>query len=187
MNSRKDNNIDHLIKEYFQKTASNFDKEGMSLQNCPDELVLCDYLENRLNPEKQKQVLNHIAECSHCLCLLALAQRSVLADKDLPSVEMIKRAKNIMPKKSKKKISNYMWPIFTFASVGLSFIFTHYFIQFLVLAVIFGIKWVFDTGSTKTLIMIYEAWCKKDKATAQRIIQGFQDKIEQREFRNGSL
>jgi hypothetical protein len=187
MDSRKDNNIDRLIKEYLEKTMFNSDKENMHLQNCPNELELCDYLENRLNPEKQKQVLEHITECSHCLCLLALTQRTIQESKDFPSHEMIKRAKNIMPKKSKKKILNYMWPIFTFISVGLSFIFTRYFIQFLVLAVIFGVKWVFDTGSTQTLIMIYEAWRKKDKTTAQRIIQDFQDKIEQRKFRNGSL
>ena len=89
-------------------------------------------------------------------------------------------ADNIVQKKPTKTISKYKWQVFASISFILSFIFTRYFLQFLILAVIFSIKWIFDTGSTRTLIMIYEAWRKKDRGSAQRIIRDFQDKIEER-------
>ncbi|MBL7092121.1 MAG: zf-HC2 domain-containing protein [Candidatus Omnitrophica bacterium] len=188
----KENNIDRLIKEHLEGEMSK--SETLPLyQDCPSELELSDYLENRLSREKEDSLLEHIARCPHCLSLLELAQREAAKEKaqDKPTPEMIRRAKNIMQKRPNppatdkegragKTIFNYKWQALAFMSFILSFAFTRYFLQFLVLAVIFSIKWIFDAGSTRTLIMIYEAWRKKDKGTAQRIIRDFQDKIEQR-------
>ena len=177
----KENNINRLIKEHLAGEMSK--SETLPLyQDCPSELELSDYLKNRLSREKEDSLLEHIARCPHCLSLLELAQREAAEEKaqDKPTPEMIGRARNIMQKKPKKTIFNYKWQVLAFISFVLSFVFTRYFLQFLVLAVIFSIKWIFDAGSTRTLIMIYEAWRKKDKGTAQRIIRDFQDKIEQR-------
>jgi len=176
--ANRENNIDRLIKKHLKERVSKIERP--SLQNCPSELQLCDYLENRLSQEKQNSLLEHIADCPHCLSLLELAQRAEEGAQDMPAPEMIMRAKNIVQKKPKKTISNYKWQLFACISFIFSFIFTQYFLQFLILAVIFSIKWIFDAGSTRTLIMIYEAWRKKDKGSAQRIIRDFQDKMEQR-------
>lgn len=179
----KGNNIDRLIKEQLEDEMSK--RETLPLyQDCPSELELSDYLENRLSREKEDSLLEHIAKCPHCLSLLELAQREATKTKekaqDKPTPAMIMRARNIMQKKPVKTIFAYKWQALAFMSFILSFAFTRYFLQFLVLAVIFSLKWIFDAGSTRTLIMIYEAWRKKDKGTAQRIIRDFQDKIEQR-------
>lgn len=186
----RENNIDRLIKKHLKGEMSNI-KNQTPDQNCPSELELSDYLENRLNQEKESLLLEHTADCPHCLSLLEIAQQAKGKGEDTPRPEMIIRAKNIVQKRSNppatdkegrtgKTIFYYKWQIFAFVSFILSFILTRYFLQFLILAVIFSLKWVFDTGSTRTLIMIYEAWRKKDKGTAQKIIRDFQDKIEQR-------
>ena len=173
----QEGNVDHLIKKHLEKMSK---KEGLTLQNCPSEVELSDYLENRLAQEKENSLLKHIADCPHCLSLLDLAKRAKERIEEKPSFEMLRRAKSIAGKNNKKVILNYRWLIFTLSSFILSFIFPRYFLQFLILAVIFGLKWIFDTGSTRTLIMIYESWRKKDAGTAQRIIQDFQDKTGQR-------
>ena len=176
----RENNIDGLIKKHLEAKMS--DIEGPSLyQNCPSELELSDYLEGELTQEKENLLLEHIAGCRRCLSLLELARESAKEKAiDMPSLEMLKRAKGIVPEKPKKGILNYKWQILAAVSFLFSFILTRYFLQFLTLAVIFSLKWVFDTGTTRTLIMIYEAWRKKDKGTAQRIIQDLRDKIGQR-------
>ena len=89
---------------------------------------------------------------------------------------MLNRAKGLARKSQAKGISGYKWPILALLSFVLSFVFTRYFVQFLALAVIFSLKWIFDTGSTRTLIMIYQAWRKKDNSSAQRIIRDFSRK-----------
>ncbi len=170
--------VDKLFKEYLEKEMS--DLAVSPSLDCPSELELSDYLEKRLSKQKESLFLEHIANCPHCLSLLELAQRAKERKQDQPTAEMIIRAKNIVQKRSTKTIFKYKWQVFAFISFILSFVFTRYFLQFLILAVVFSIKWIFDTGSTRTLIMIYEAWRKKDKGTAQRIIQDFQDKTRQR-------
>ena len=177
MESRKDN-IDRLLKRYLEKKAS--EAENPSLQECPNELKLDDLLEGRLSQEEQDVLIKHAAHCPNCLSLLELAQRAKEETPSAPTPKMIMRAKSLMQKDSKKKILDYKWQILAFISFALSFIVARFFLQFLILAVIFSIKWIFDSGSTRTLIMIYQAWRKKDQGTAQRIIQDFQDKIEQR-------
>jgi hypothetical protein len=152
-----------------------------NLARCPSELELNDYLENRLGGERETRLLEHLADCPHCLSLVELAHQSKkAANEDRPTSGMIRQAKAIVRTKPKKTLSHYKWQISACISFILSFILTRYFLQFLALAVIFSIKWIFDTGSTRTLIMIYEAWRKKDKGRAQRIIRDFQDKLEER-------
>lgn len=152
-----------------------------SKENCPSELELSDYLQSRLSGEKETQFLEHLSRCPHCLSLVELAHQSKKAAKeDKPTNEMIRRAKDIVQKKPKRILFHYKWQVLACISFILSFILTRYFLQFLALAVIFSIKWIFDAGSTRTLIMIYEAWRKKDRGSAQRIIRDFQDKIEER-------
>ncbi len=173
------NNLDRLIKQYLESKISH--TEAMSLSSCPSELELCDYLQNRLTQEKKHLLSEHIANCPRCLSLLKLAQESREGKiEDRPTPEMIIRAQNIVRRRPQRTIFNYKWQICAGLSFTLSFVFTRYFLQFLILAVIFSLKWIFDTGSTRTLVMIYEAWRRKDKGSAQRIIQGFRDKLEER-------
>ncbi|MBN3038006.1 MAG: zf-HC2 domain-containing protein [Candidatus Omnitrophica bacterium] len=167
--------IDAMLKQYLQEKAAG--KVQSCHRDCPTELELNDYLENRISSEKEKAIIEHLAHCPNCLSLLALAQEQEIKNaQDEPSQQMIERAKNIVQKHPKGLIIKHKWPIFATISFILSFLLRQYFLQFLVLASVFSIKWIFDTGSTRTLIMVYEAWRKKDKNTAQRIIEDFQDK-----------
>lgn len=171
--------IDQLVKKYLEKKMAKMDGLFPD-QGCPTELELSDFLEKRLSREKENFLLEHIANCSHCLSLLELGQRAKEKAEIGISPEMIVRAKNLAKRGHTKKISNFKWPTLALISFILSFVFAKYFMQFLILAVIFSLKWVFDTASTRTLIMVYQAWRRKDKGTAQRIIQDFQDRIGQR-------
>lgn len=171
--------IDQLIKKYLGKKAAKVENL-LPEQNCPTELELSDFLEKRLNQEKENLLLEHIANCSHCLALLELGQRAKEKREFGISPEMIMRAKKLAKSNYPKRMANFKWPILALISFILSFVVAKYFMQFLILAVIFSLKWVFDTASTRTLIMVYQAWRRKDKDTAQRIIQDFQDKVRQR-------
>ncbi|NQS99578.1 MAG: hypothetical protein HQ595_00715 [Candidatus Omnitrophica bacterium] len=145
-------------------------------QDCPAEAVLSDFLENRLSQEKVNRLLEHLANCRCCLTLLELGHRAKQRAEDMPTTEMLVRAKDLARKNPRKSMLKFKWPALASFSFILSFVFAKYFVQFLVLAVIFSLKWVFDTGSTRTLIMIYQAWRKKDSATAQQIIRDFSRK-----------
>jgi hypothetical protein len=144
--------------------------------NCPSELELSDYLENRLSEEKREPVLTHIADCPRCLSLLEIGREAGDMEKtDAVSAQMLRRAKSIARDPAGKKPFQRKWQIMAFISFILSFLLTRFFLQFLALAVIFSIKWIFDSGSTRTLVMIYEAWRRKEKGTARKIIEDFHE------------
>ena len=67
-----------------------------------------------------------------------------------------------------KKINIYL--ILAIISFILSFVFQHYFVQFLTATLLLGIKWISDAKSTKMLVMIYEAWKKGGEKEASRIL-----------------
>jgi hypothetical protein len=53
----------------------------------------------------------------------------------------------------------------------MSFIAPRYFIQLLAATLIFGMKWVIDSRSTRMLIMIHEAWKSGGGQEASRVIE----------------
>ena len=66
------------------------------------------------------------------------------------------------------------WLLASITAFVMSFIVKRYFLQFLALAVVLGIKWALDPMRAKTLIMVYDAWKskrehKKDSADNSRI------------------
>lgn len=169
--------VDILLKEYFIAQAPG--EKLLPTADCPSELQLSDYLENRLKADQEKNIIAHLARCQHCLSLLALAQEKGDSN-EKPTAEMIARASNIDCDRPHRIIGRYKWQILAAVSFVLSFLARGYFLQFLTLALVFSLKWILNTGSTRTLIMIYEAWRKKDPGKAQSIIRDFQDKIDLR-------
>ncbi len=175
------NNIEELIKRHLEAKMTN--EKDTSSKGCPTELELSDFAQGRLSGEKQHLLIGHVADCSHCLYLLKLVEEAgeeAQAGPDAPSPEALSRARNVMPAGPKRPILSYKWTILAIISFALSFMVKKYFLQFLTLTIIFSLKWIFAAVSTRTLIMVYQAWRKKDKGTAQRIIRDFQDRIQER-------
>ncbi|MFH1245904.1 MAG: hypothetical protein V1662_05390 [Candidatus Omnitrophota bacterium] len=154
----------------FEKNLHNFYAEKRfhpieKRQDCPTQLELMDYLEKRLSLSKREQIIDHISGCQGCLSMVELAQR---AENEPPvfsasPARMVTRAKKLALPVSCRRGSQYKWLILAVVPFALSFIFPRYFLQFLIAAVILGLKWVFDTAASRTLIMVYDAWRSKDK------------------------
>ena len=136
-------------------------------KTCPSELEISDYLDGRLNQEREERLLKHVSQCYNCLTLLELGHKADEGNFTQPTAKMIEQAKNIIPGKEKIKVLTWLWPSLAGVCFICSFAVGRFFLQFVVLAVIFSIKWIFDTGSTRTLIMIYQAWRKKGNQTTQ--------------------
>lgn len=152
-----------MVKELEKKTSE-----------CLSEEILSRYLERKLTDEQKDAVEAHIADCTYCLDQLEMAQRAQKESKNVQiRPELIKKAKAISGERKMTRKSNWfkksIWLILCLISFALSFFVSKFFVQFLVLAIIFGVKWIFDTGSTKTLIMIYDAWRGKRSEDTTRI------------------
>ncbi len=135
---------------------------------CPPDSRLADYISGAISDECEKDVIaTHIAKCDKCFkkvasCFSVLSATDKNLERDISNrslkgvLSMPKKYPRTCPKDGYIKRNKYLFVAGVFFL--LSFAFKLFFIQFLVAALIFGIKWIMDTGSTKALIMIYETW-----------------------------
>ena len=137
---------------------------------CPSERELWAYLEGTLGPQEEA-VSRHVADCDSCLESLLLAQE-VRPGLGFDPVErlneaLIRKVKEFStqqgPEKGRGPFWKHRWLFLALGCLSVSFFIPRYFLQFLLLTSIFGAKWVFDSATNRTLIVLYEAWKKKDE------------------------
>ncbi len=141
---------------------------------CPDEAALSAYLNGTLSEPETEVIEKHIAACHLCLENLRTAY---LGDKlykemNLPdsTKELINKAKGIAKLNSKnKRLKKNLWLFATALAFTMSFIFPRYFVQFLVAALILGLKWVFESENARTLIMVLSSLRRHSKEKDEEI------------------
>ena len=129
-----------------------------TINRCPDELRLLAYLDGDLGDRARMEVEKHLADCSTCLENLLITKEI-----DMPY-------KKSFGNRLIKFIKKNRWLLASGLSFGLSFALPRYFLQFLVAAVILSLKWIFNSKTTKTLIMIQNAWKERDNKGLHRIM-----------------
>lgn len=137
----------------------------------PTEVELAGLLDRSASHEERKRLESHVACCSECLASLVSAHETVeLFNKNKGSG---KERINML-----KKVNWYL--VLAVISFAMSFIMPGHFIQFLVVTLLFGIKWIVDAKSTRMLVMIYEAWKTGGGQGASRILETMDSKPKNR-------
>ena len=137
--------------------------------DCPSERELWAYLEGALESSQEEAISHHVAGCHACLDSLLLAQevRPGIGFDPREGVkeDLIRKVKALASRKGSPKervpFRKHRWLLLALVCIGTSFFVPRYFLQCLLLASIFGIKWVFDSAANRTLIVMYETWKKK--------------------------
>jgi hypothetical protein len=119
---------------------------------CPTEELLSEYLGGDIAGEERERVEKHLVSCAKCRRLVAEAHDII---KKPDTGEIL----NVL----KRRVRENLWFGGSISALLLSFIFPKYFFQFLVACLLMGGKWVIDSKTTRTLIMVHEV-LKKDKA-----------------------
>lgn len=147
-----------LKKERFEEKGSLY---------CLNEIEIAEYLSDLLDQDRRERVCGHLILCESCFKKAAEAEKTfslfVRNEANRPPSYIEKRIKMVIRRLNKTaKIKSYLkknkFLYFGAVSLVFSFIFRRYFAQFLAIAVVLGFKWVMDTGGSKALIMIYDAW-----------------------------
>jgi hypothetical protein len=185
---RKMKNTEKLIKGYLEGKLG-LDKTNKTI-DCPEEGVLIEYLNGQLNKERSQFVEHHLAGCGFCLSQLSLAYQSQhmdrqnsfepasqkLIDKTKSSLGVHKRADKLKVSKTRSKKANFFLAGAIIPFI-LSFIFPKYFIQFLVVTFVLGIRWAFESEGGRTMIMVFDSWRHhshdKDEEISQRLKNRF--------------
>ena len=134
----------------------------MNNRICPQEELLSEYLSGTLTEEESAKLQNHLLVCSQCRELVSEAYELL----NKPGFFTIKDT--IFPWFRKNK-----WLTGCAITLIFSFLLPKYFLQFLTASLLMGGKWIIDAKTTKTLIMIHEAWKHDDKDKVNKILSQF--------------
>lgn len=143
-------------------------RSNNNMGNCPAEDLLSNYLIGALDEAQHQEVERHLADCPYCIYRIAEAYEVLNESK----IKLIKE----FFMGARKNIN--LWLIGCVIMFLLSFLIQRYFIQFLVGAILLGIKWIVDNKNTKMLIMIYDAWKRGGQKEAGRIIESLDSRMK---------
>lgn len=138
-------NLEGIIKKSLRQGASILKRKP----DCPPELELAKYLEGALPSAKRQTIEKHLSDCSLCLDLLVTTKNILKEEK-------------IVKKSLLSHLSKQKWLIVTAICFGFSFVVRRFFLQFLFLALIFGIKWALSAEGSRNLVMIFRGLSHKD-------------------------
>lgn len=170
------NKLNPIIREAFHR----FEKEPKKRTGrCPADEELADHVTSVIAGQPAEGgLLKHITECDRCFARTASAVFALTAlDKNIDyqghpgALLKTKSLPKIYPKAKSGYIKRNRYLFISAAFFILSFLSRAYFLQFLVAASIFGLKWVMDTGGSRALIMIYDAWQNKKNRESDRFLK----------------
>lgn len=128
---------------------------------CPDEATLAAYLSGAIKEAQARAIEEHLAACHLCLENVRAGHLGdkLYGEKSLPesSNELIRKAKGIAKMKGNRTLQRNLWLAGMVLAFSLSFTVPRYFAQFLVAALILGLKWVSESENVRTLIMVMDA------------------------------
>lgn len=113
---------------------------------CPEEEILGEYASGVIDPQDRIWVEEHLSSCTKCRKLISEAH-SVLSKEEKHRIK--RNFLHLMRKNA--------WGILSVLCLLLSFLFPRYFLQFLLAGSLTALKWIIDSKSAKTLIMIHKA------------------------------
>ena len=160
------------IEEAIKAGLEGKEKGTLPLVKCPAEAELWAYLDGSIEARLQEKIGHHVLRCDSCLSSLLLAQEvrpGIGFDPSAtPSSELLTKVVSLAKKKGASKAKN-RWLFLSLFSIGASFFIPRYFFQCLILGVIFGLKWIFDTTTNRTLIVMYDALKQKNHKEEETI------------------
>lgn len=181
--------IEQLIKEYLKGQADLGSAE--KTLDCPDELILVEYLKGSPDKEKCQSIEHHLAGCGFCLSQLALASQAQAMDTqgsfDSVPQALVDKAKSFLgvhrnPRGLSRDKARMRKSVFFLAGAAiffiLSFIFPRYFIQFLVVTLILGIRWALESDGGRTLIMVLDSWRRHSHDDDDEVPQRLKDRYK---------
>lgn len=127
---------------------------------CPSEEILGEFVAGCLPKEERPEVEEHLIECKKCRELVFEAHQAI-SKPDLFEFKV----------KALGAIKKDFWLVVGVLFFVISFIFSGYFFQFLLASLIAAVKWIADTRSSKTVIMIHEARKTPEEPPAQTFFQ----------------
>lgn len=177
-------NIDKELRDLFKRqSAGRKGIGGRKGESCLTELAVHRYLERKSSPAERERVEKHLIDCYDCLQIMAEASK---AKEAFDRGEMKAKAgsrwtgplSKSLPKQKERprKPKTKRWFLAATLAFFLSFLYPAHFIQFSVLTLVFGMKWVVESRSQRILIALRDAWQSGDRRTAEE----FFEKLEKR-------
>ncbi len=130
------------------------------LSLCLNDAEINDYLAGEMVKKRRQEIEKHLLACGSCMEKMVFTYKTVSEFNDQKGET-----------KMKPSWKNNLWLAGAVMAFTLSFFMPRYFIQAMVVTILLGMKWIFDSVNARILIMIYDAWQKGGNNEASKILK----------------
>ena len=174
--------MEKLIKQYLGENLNKAERTA----DCLNEQVLIDYFQRKLDEEDCQNAEKHLAGCEFCRSQLNLIFQAGEAYKrgkgEKVPEELIKKAQALL---KAGKVGAGLAPtrrkgLFLVGAIVFfvaSFFVPKYFFQCLVVTLILGMRWAFESEGGRTLIMVVDSWRRHSHDQDDEISHRLKDKF----------
>ena len=177
--------IEEYLKNYLKKDLGNIEKTPQ----CLDQEVLLDYFRDKLGSQERKDVEEHLSQCNFCLSQLNLAFeakksniRNIGGEVSSGLVNkakaLLKNEKNTLHKGGGSRMKKNLFLTGAIIFFIVSFLLPKYFMQCLVVTLILGMRWAFESEGGRTLIMVLDSWRRHSHDEDDEISQRLKDRFK---------
>ena len=177
--------IEEYLKNYLKKDLGNIEKTPQ----CLDQEVLLDYLERKLGGQERKDVEEHLSQCNFCLSQINLAFEAKksnirnLGGKVSSGLinkvkAQLKSDKNSVRKGVAKRIKKNLFLAGAIIFFIISFLLPKYFMQCLVVTLVLGMRWAFESENGRTFIMVLDSWRRHSHDEDDKISKRLKDRFK---------
>jgi|GEM_PF-1921072 len=181
-------NDDRILQQYLQKKLKSVNIEKS--KECPGTKPLLDYLAGSLSGEISLELEKHLSHCPFCLRQISIASDALSQKKkDLipvpeKTINKVNRRleaylKNTTRKRKGKKTKQRFYFLAMLVFFVLSFLLPKYFAQFLVGALILGMRWSLEGKGGQTLIMVLDSLRKQSQGKNDEISNRIKNHLEE--------
>jgi len=177
--------IEEYLKNYLKKDLSNIERTSQ----CLDAEALLDYLGHKLDSRERKDVEEHLSQCNFCLSQLNLsfeAKKSnirniggkVPAGLVNKAKALLKNDKNANHRGGARRMRKNLFLAGAIIFFIISFLLPKYFMQCLVVTLVLGIRWAFESENGRTLIMVLDSWRRHSHNEDDEISNRLKDRFK---------
>ncbi|NQT28830.1 MAG: hypothetical protein HQ570_04445 [Candidatus Omnitrophica bacterium] len=177
--------VEEYLKNYFKKDLGNVKRTPQ----CLDEEVLLDYLRHKLDGQECRDVEEHFSQCNFCLSQLNLAFEAKKSNirnigGKVPSglvnkaKALLKNDKSTVRKGGVRRMKKNLFLAGAIIFFIISFLLPKYFMQCLVVTIILGIRWAFESENGRTFIMVLDSWRRHSHDEDDEISNRLKDRFK---------
>lgn len=157
--------LDDDLKRHFAKRRPRAGRDADAVS--PEDVLR--FVSGEMPAEELERFLERLSQDPDARDAVRIAREAAVVDPARIPSKLLERAKALRPGVSARRRFVWAWLAAAAISFAGSFAFPRWFLQFLALALFFGIKWIVEERAARSQVLLFKALSEEGQASDKRL------------------